>query len=134
MNEAVTTRPNRISRWPYLTGGYVLFALGALGIVVPGLPTTVFWLGAAVCFAKSSPKMYRRIVTWPRIGPVVHDFLAHGVINKPAKTAALCGMGLAAMIIGLVSFASVVMWVSWVGIAIGAAIVSRRPSRIPTIH
>ena len=35
--------------------GWGFFALGAVGVVVPGLPTVVFWIIAAWLWARSSP-------------------------------------------------------------------------------
>jgi uncharacterized protein YqgC (DUF456 family) len=34
--------------------GWVAVAVGSIGVVVPGLPTTVFFIIAAACFARSS--------------------------------------------------------------------------------
>lgn len=131
MTDASISTNQSPARWPYLAGGYICFALGLLGIVLPLLPTTVFWIGAAACFAKSSPEMYRRIITWPRVGPVIHDFLAFGVIGTGAKKAALIGMGLCAMLIGFLTFGSLAMIFSWIGISIAAVIVISRPSIRP---
>ena len=131
MTELTIASPNSPARWPYLVGGYACFALGGMGLFLPLLPTTVFWIGAATCFSKSSPDMYRRIVTWPRVGPVIHDFLAFGVISSKTKKAALIGMGLCAVLIGALTYGSMAMWFSWGGIAIAAMIVLSRPSMRP---
>ena len=37
--------------------GLASVGLGGLGIVVPGLPTTIFFIAAAACFSKSSPRL-----------------------------------------------------------------------------
>ncbi len=44
----------------YITSGFAALVLGALGTVLPILPTVPFLLRAAFCFAKSS----RRLHTW----------------------------------------------------------------------
>jgi uncharacterized membrane protein YbaN (DUF454 family) len=43
--------------------------MGTLGIFVPGLPTTVFLLLASYFFARSSPRLHRRLIEHPRLGP-----------------------------------------------------------------
>ena len=48
--------------------GWVAVAVGAVGIVVPGLPTTVFFIIAASCFARSSPRFERWVLGLPGIG------------------------------------------------------------------
>jgi uncharacterized membrane protein YbaN (DUF454 family) len=42
--------------------GFVLFALGIAGIILPILPATPFLLAAFFCFLKSSPCLYRWIM------------------------------------------------------------------------
>nr|ADI17312.1 uncharacterized protein conserved in bacteria [uncultured actinobacterium HF0070_17F14]ADI17400.1 uncharacterized protein conserved in bacteria [uncultured Verrucomicrobiales bacterium HF0070_30L02] len=48
-------------------------ALGGIGVIVPGLPTTVFFIIAAWAFSKSSPRLEAWVLGLPRIGPMVHD-------------------------------------------------------------
>ena len=54
--------------------GLVSVAVGAIGIVVPGLPTTVFFIIAAACFAKSNPRLEQWVLGLPRIGPAVQRY------------------------------------------------------------
>lgn len=39
--------------------GFICFGLGTAGIVLPILPTVLFYMAAAFCFAKSSEKLHR---------------------------------------------------------------------------
>ena len=52
----------RLTRWLLAGLGVGFVALGAVGAVVPGLPTTVFVLIAAWCFAKSCPMLERALL------------------------------------------------------------------------
>lgn len=47
----------------YILLGLVCVVLGAIGVVVPGLPTTPFLLAALFCFGKSSERLYRWFVS-----------------------------------------------------------------------
>jgi hypothetical protein len=44
-------------------------ALGTVGIVVPGLPTTCFVLAASFCFAGSSPRLHGWLLRHRWFGP-----------------------------------------------------------------
>lgn len=55
--------------------GVALFGAGAVGVVTPGMPTTVFWIGTVVCFLKTRPGAVRPILRTPVIGPAIRGFL-----------------------------------------------------------
>ena len=57
------TRTVPSSRQYALAGaGVLLVGIGAVGVVVPGLPTTIFLLGASWCFARSIPWLEQRML------------------------------------------------------------------------
>lgn len=86
--------------WRFL--GFSLLALGGLGLVLPILPTTIFWILAALCFARSDPKIRDWIYRQPGIGPQVELFVERGQMTRAGKRSALIGMVLAAgLLIGL---------------------------------
>lgn len=76
----------------YLYTGWLSFALGTVGMFVPLLPTTVFWIFAVWCWARSCPVLMERVYAHPRFGHGVKQFLEHGVINRRGKQFALGGM------------------------------------------
>jgi uncharacterized membrane protein YbaN (DUF454 family) len=65
--------------------GWVAVGVGSIGIVVPGLPTTVFFIVAASCFARSSPRFERWVLDLPRVGPLVRDYRAGLGMPRRAK-------------------------------------------------
>jgi hypothetical protein len=72
-------------RWVWFVAGWVAVALGAIGVVVPGLPTTVFFIIAASCFARSSPRFERWVLNLPKVGPLVRDHRAGLGMPRRAK-------------------------------------------------
>lgn len=73
------------ARWLWFTGGLVCVACGAIGVVVPGWPTTVFFILAASAFARSSPRFERWVLELPKIGPLVRDYRAGLGMPRRAK-------------------------------------------------
>ncbi|HEX2576644.1 MAG TPA: YbaN family protein [Aquihabitans sp.] len=86
---------HRAGRALWFAGGWLAVALGGIGIVVPGLPTTVFFIVAASCFARSSPRFERWVLDLPRIGPMVRDHRAGLGMPRRAKVIACSTMWLA---------------------------------------
>lgn len=76
----------------YLAGGIVSVALGAVGAILPIMPTVPFLLLAVYCFARSNPAWERRILEHPYWGPQVADWRERRAIARPAKLAALSAM------------------------------------------
>ena len=75
-------------RWVWFVAGWVAVAVGGIGIVVPGLPTTVFFILAAWCFSRSSPRFEQWVLNLPRIGPMVRDHRAGLGMPRRAKVVA----------------------------------------------
>ena len=67
--------------------GLIFVGLDFIGIIVPGMPTTVFMILAAACFAKSSPKFEQWILDLPGIGRLVQDH--RDGLGMPQKSKAI---------------------------------------------
>ncbi len=65
---------SRTVRALWATAGLVFVALGGVGVVVPGLPTTGFLILAAWCFSHSSPRLEAWLLDLPRFGPLIRDY------------------------------------------------------------
>ena len=48
--------------------GTILLAIGAIGIVVPGLPTTTFLLIPAACYVRSCQRLYTWLINHRILG------------------------------------------------------------------
>ena len=84
------------ARWLWLAGGFLAVGIGAIGAVVPGLPTTGFFVLAASCFARSSPRFERWVLGLPGIGPMVEDYRAGLGMPRRAKVLAVASIAVAA--------------------------------------
>jgi uncharacterized membrane protein YbaN (DUF454 family) len=106
-------------RFGLLALGWVAVALGGLGIVVPGLPTTGFFVLAAACFARSSPRFEQWVLGLPTIGPLVRDHRAGLGMPRRAKVVAIAMMltacSLSSLALGSPLLAGVVMGAGLVG-------------------
>lgn len=65
----------------WAVGGFLCFALGMVGVVLPILPTTPFILVAAFCFARSST----RLNNWFK-GTKVYKHVLEGYVAKRSMT------------------------------------------------
>ena len=65
----------------WAVGGFLCFALGMVGVVLPILPTTPFILVAAFCFARSST----RLNNWFK-GTKVYKHVLEGYVTKRSMT------------------------------------------------
>lgn len=106
-------------RLALLVLGWLAVGLGGLGIVVPGLPTTVFFVLAAACFARSSPRFERWVLGLRTIGPMVRDHRAGLGMPRRAKVLAIAMMlaacGVSAVTLGSPVAATVVLVAGLVG-------------------
>lgn len=73
----------------WFAGGILSVGIGGIGVVVPGLPTTVFFIVAAACFSKSSPRFEQWVLNLPKIGATVRDYRAGLGMPRRSKTIAV---------------------------------------------
>ena len=82
-------RHARPVRAVFIVLGTVFLGLGAIGLVLPVLPTTPFVLLAAACYLRASERLHRRLVTSKRFGPTIVAWQDHGAIPPRAKAIAI---------------------------------------------
>ena len=73
----------------WLIAGLVFLAIGAIGVVLPLLPTTPLLLLAAYCFTRSSPRMHRWLHSHPTFGPLISNWNQYGSIDRRSKIIAM---------------------------------------------
>jgi uncharacterized membrane protein YbaN (DUF454 family) len=86
------------ARLTYAALGWLAVALALMGVVVPGMPTTVFVLAASYCFTRSSPSLERWLRGHRWLGPPLRRFADGGGMPPAAKRAALGAMWTAVLV------------------------------------
>lgn len=81
--------------------GSLAVALGVIGIFVPLMPTTVFLLLAAACYARSSDRFYRKLVDSRWLGGYIRSSREGRGMTRREKTTTLVllwlGIGVSAV-------------------------------------
>jgi hypothetical protein len=83
--------------------GWCNVALGMIGAVVPGMPTTVFLIIALWAFTRSSPRLRHWLYNHPRYGAALRDWDRHGVIPPRATRLAAAMMTVSLVIIAVLA-------------------------------
>ncbi|MBB4104199.1 hypothetical protein GGQ66_002772 [Rhizobium borbori] len=120
---------NPLLRWTYLTFGWLMVAIGAVGVVLPGLPTTPFLIVAAWCFARSSERFERYLLDHAHFGPVLRAWREKGAIPKRAKILSVSMMSVSFPLFLLTAHPSFILAALVAGFMLaGAAYVLSRPT------
>lgn len=82
-DEGQETLRRRTARYLWSAAGFVSFALGVIGTILPLIPTTPFILLAAFCFARSSQKLN----DWFHATKLYHTVF-EGLLTRKAMTLA----------------------------------------------
>ena len=117
----------RAGRFTWLIVGFVALALGALGIVLPLVPTTPFVLVAAFAFAQSSEKLHQWLLDHNVFGPLIDNWQRHGAISRRTKVISVVTMAALPVISLLMSAPAVVVIVQVAVLGGAAAFVLTRP-------
>ncbi|SFP39632.1 hypothetical protein SAMN05216419_100223 [Nitrosomonas cryotolerans] len=84
-NSLLRIHDSRLMRGLYLGGGIIALILGALGAILPILPTTPFILLAAACFARSSESFHNKLLANRIAGPVIREWCLYKSIPYRVK-------------------------------------------------
>ena len=80
---------NRFLRWLLIGIGSIFVGLGVIGIFLPLLPTTPFLLAAAWCYARSSERYYKWLISNKWFGKYIKNYREGNGIPLRAKIAAI---------------------------------------------
>jgi uncharacterized membrane protein YbaN (DUF454 family) len=93
--ENARSQNRRLQRWLLAGLGVVLVGVGAVGVFLPGLPTTIFLLGASWCFARSCPWLEERLIRVPLFRPFLGYLDNGGAMPRAAVVTTLVIMWIA---------------------------------------
>ena len=90
-------------RWLLIGAGFASVGLGLIGTVVPGMPTTIFMIIAALCFGRVSERWYRWLMTRKFVGKHFHSLMQGR--GLPARIKAISIIACWLMLLALALFA-----------------------------
>jgi uncharacterized membrane protein YbaN (DUF454 family) len=131
-NGTAPAEPNICKPWRVALAafGWLNVGLGVLGMMLPVMPTTVFWLIALWAFSESSIRFHHWLYNHPRLGRMIPAWHAHGVIPARAKLFAVTMMSASLIYVTLFVAQGWQLPVGLVLATVATFIVSRL-SRIP---
>ena len=118
---------NGIGRILWFCVGGISLALGAIGAVLPILPTTPFVILSAFAFGKSSPRLETWLTESPTFGPMIADWRAHGAITPRYKRLAAAMMAAAFLLSLALGASAKVLLIQAICLTGAAAYVLSRP-------
>lgn len=117
-------------RHAYFIVGWCFFGLGAIGAVVPGLPTVPLMLVALWAFSRSSERFHDWLYSHRVFGPPLQRWRDHGVIPVKAKVLAVSTMAASFLYMALVAAVSgPVLVLTGIVMLVGAVYILSQPSR-----
>jgi len=72
-----------------ITGGTISLIFGILGIFIPGLPTTPFLLLTAALYIRSSPKLYKWLISNKYLGKYILNYRRRKGMTRKQKIYAI---------------------------------------------
>jgi len=111
---------SRINKYVYIAFGVLFFGFGALGAVLPVIPTTPLILLSAFCFAKSSQRLHKWCLSTSFYKNNVENFVNKRAMTRKAKATLITsvtivmGLSITAMILlGVPVFARILLGIVW---------------------
>lgn len=115
------------ARLAWLTLGIVALGFGALGVLLPILPTTPFVLVAAFAFAQSSQRLHDWLLDHNLFGSLIANWRRYGAISRSAKMVSVASMVAVVLISLLIGVPIFVLAVQWLVLGVCAWFILSRP-------
>jgi len=116
----------------YFILGWIFFTIGAIGVLLPVLPTTPFMLLALWAFSRSSERFYRWLYQHKLFGPPLQMWKQYRVIPLAAKIMSVSFMSISFIYMVVFSPVSVLLKASIAAVMVyGAWFILSKPSAPP---
>ncbi len=97
----ISSSMKKISKPILIAAGWIFVSLGIIGIFVPLMPSTIFFIIAAWCFARSSQRFYDWLINHPRFGKTVKDYYEKRAMPLKSKVYAIV------LLVGTISLSAI---------------------------
>lgn len=87
--KGLVVRRTELKRYLLIAAGFAFVGIGAIGVVVPLLPTTPFLLLAAYCFLRGSERWHAWLMGNRVLGRYIHDYVTYRTVPLRTKLFAL---------------------------------------------
>lgn len=104
----------------YIVLGSLFLILGAIGVFVPVLPTTTFWLLTCWFYLRSSESLYNRAMSNRYFGSYIRNYMVDKAIPLRSKIISVSVMWLSAILTSL--FLIEYVWVKILLILVSIAV------------
>lgn len=85
INDEIFIHQNPLVRWIFLISGFILVGVGIVGMFLPLLPTTIFFILAAWCFARSSERFHYWLHNNRFFGKYLRNYRVKGGMTVKSK-------------------------------------------------
>lgn len=113
---------NKLKKTLLVIAGTAFVTIGIIGIFVPLLPTTVFFLLAAYCYARSSKKFYDKLLNNKWFGSYIKNYREKKGISLRVKIVSLLVLWITILYSGFVISENIYVRIGLLIIAIGVSI------------
>ena len=127
---AVGWVPRDLHRWTLACVGVLATALGVIGAILPGMPTTIFVIVAAWCFAKSCPVLEQKLLRNRLLGPSMEVIDGTRPFTRRARGTAIAMMSVSggtsiALLHATDATPAWVLWTIFAALVVGAVMIVR---------
>ena len=100
-----------IKKYIWMGLGFLSLGMAYIGFILPGIPFSIFLVGSAYCFAKSSKRMHDWLYNHPWFGEFLTNWTEKQVFPERGKYMMLFVMGLTILFLWFTTYNIVaVLW------------------------